>query len=183
MKIARKHGWDKQQLKGHTYTAKYYTAEQRAIIDAEYKAQSSIPGVERPKQRKTWAAAKGEALIALINKAIGKGKSTAGKKTRAGTIIGYERNPTIRKASLNRADGVCEYCEQPARYYKSNGEPLLESHHIDAVSKGGADDVWSVAAIHPDCHAAAHHSAIKKQINTKLREALQSKKLQLLGAN
>lgn len=145
-------------------------------------AQSGTTVVKPPKSKKTWAAVTGEALLELLRKAAAKAKSTAGKRTHTSVVNYYERNSVIRKAVLNRANGICEYCELPARYFKKNREPILEPHHVDLVSQGGADDAWYVAAVHPDCHAAAHRSGIAKEIREKLIAKLTILKQELMPA-
>ncbi|SRR6266480_3968080 len=148
----------------------------------EAKAQLGVDVVESLKPKTKWIAATGEALLKLLRKAAERAKSKAGKRARVGVVIDYERNGVIRKAVLNRANGICEYCELPARYFKKSGEPLLEPHHIDLVSQGGADDPWFVAAVHADCHDAAHRGATAIEIREKLVAKLTILKQELMSA-
>lgn len=41
----------------------------------------------------------------------------------------HERNELVREYSLQRAEGICELCHQPAPF-EVNGIPYLASHHI-----------------------------------------------------
>ncbi len=68
----------------------------------------------------------------------------------------YFRDPTIAAYIKKRADGYCQLCGQKAPFNDKNGEPYLESHHIDWLSKGGMDSVDNCVALCPDCHRKMH---------------------------
>ena len=71
----------------------------------------------------------------------------------------YERSQAVRQYVLARAAGVCESCNQPAPFKRSDGSPYLEPHHIRRVSDGGPDHPRWVAAICPNCHREVHFGA------------------------
>ncbi|MBR4765263.1 MAG: HNH endonuclease [Clostridia bacterium] len=68
----------------------------------------------------------------------------------------YHRDPTIAAYVKKRADGHCQLCGQKAPFNDKNGEPYLESHHIDWLSKGGMDSVDNCVALCPNCHRKIH---------------------------
>ena len=44
----------------------------------------------------------------------------------------------------------------PAPFSDKNGEPYLESHHVEWLSKGGEDSIDNVVALCPNCHRKMH---------------------------
>ena len=68
----------------------------------------------------------------------------------------YHRDPTIAAYVKKRADGYCQLCGQKAPFNDKNGEPYLESHHIDWLSKGGLDSSDNCVALCPNCHRKIH---------------------------
>lgn len=72
----------------------------------------------------------------------------------------YKRNPDVIAEVLERADGVCEQCHQPAPFIRaSNLTPFLEVHHKIPLSDGGTDTVGNAIAVCPNCHQKAHYGA------------------------
>ena len=68
-----------------------------------------------------------------------------------------QRSVYVRKAALLRANGVCQKCNSDAPFKKQNtGEPYLEVHHVEPLSRGGADSLANVIAVCPNCHAQIH---------------------------
>lgn len=82
----------------------------------------------------------------------------------------YTRSSAIRDYVKTRANGVCEYCEEPAPFNTSNGDPYLEAHHIDELSQGGEDHPDKVVALCPSCHMEIHYGDSGGEINQNLRE-------------
>lgn len=82
-----------------------------------------------------------------------------------------ERSASVRAYVLRRANGVCECCEKPAPFKRSNGEPYLEPHHTRRLADGGPDHPRWVGAACPGCHREIHYG---ENGHTK-NEALQKK--------
>ena len=59
-----------------------------------------------------------------------------------------KRNADLRFRCLQRDDGVCQICMRP----KTN----LIAHHIQPLSKGGADKLGNLTTICRDCHRSYH---------------------------
>lgn len=85
----------------------------------------------------------------------------------------YERDPFVMLHAKRRAKGVCQLCEQPAPFNSIDGEPYLETHHIDWLSKGGADTIENTVALCPNCHRKMHVVNDKHDI-LKLKEKSKS---------
>lgn len=92
----------------------------------------------------------------------------------AGTGSRYQRAPEIREFVIARADGVCEACGEPAPFKDKNGDPYLESHHVDELGKGGEDHPAKVVALCPECHKRVHYGQNGDQLNDELREKLKN---------
>jgi 5-methylcytosine-specific restriction enzyme A len=68
----------------------------------------------------------------------------------------YERDEKVVQYALRRANGFCQLCDLPAPFLRKDDSPFLEVHHIEYLSKGGADTIENVAAICPNCHRKMH---------------------------
>lgn len=68
----------------------------------------------------------------------------------------YERNPFVTEYAKRRANGICQLCKKPAPFKNRMGEPYLETHHIEWLSKGGADTIENTVALCPNCHKKMH---------------------------
>jgi len=67
------------------------------------------------------------------------------------------RNPDVIAEVLERANGICEYCGNPAPFNRaSDGTPYLEIHHKKPLSQGGDDSVENAVALCPNCHREDH---------------------------
>jgi 5-methylcytosine-specific restriction protein A len=79
---------------------------------------------------------------------------------------GYPRDPKVRAAVLERADGRCERegCGEGRAY-----SAFLDVHHILGV--GVSDRLWSCVALCPNCHREAHFSPDRDAINSELQKS------------
>lgn len=77
-----------------------------------------------------------------------------GERTTTGTSL--ERNPYVAEVAKRRAKGICQLCETPAPFKSKRGEPYLETHHVQWLSKGGADSLANTVALCPNCHRKMH---------------------------
>ena len=68
----------------------------------------------------------------------------------------FQRNPIIAAYVKKRADGKCQLCGAKAPFIDQNGDPYLECHHIEWLSKGGMDSVDNCVALCPNCHRRMH---------------------------
>ena len=81
--------------------------------------------------------------------------STSARKVEsAGTV--YIRDSFVAAYAKKLAQGTCDLCERDAPFYSVNGEPYLESHHVEWLSNGGHDSVDNVVALCPNCHRKMH---------------------------
>lgn len=100
-----------------------------------------------------------------VQKALGKSvdslKKSALKKSSQSTASTvqtkvYHRDPIIAAYAKKRANGYCQLCEKRAPFKDQNGEPYLECHHIEWLSKGGMDSIDNCVALCPNCHRKMH---------------------------
>ena len=78
-------------------------------------------------------------------------------KVRIAFAISYDRNPDVIAEVLERAAGVCEWCQQPAPFMRNKDQtPFLEVHHVVPLSKDGDDSVDNAVALCPNCHRKSH---------------------------
>lgn len=69
----------------------------------------------------------------------------------------YARNADVIAEVLDRARGVCEYCQAPAPFLRRDGRPYLEVHHRIPLAEAGEDTVDNAIALCPNCHREAHY--------------------------
>ena len=83
--------------------------------------------------------------------------NTKPKRTRVYSYV-YERNPDVIAEALERADGICEKCNNKAPFKrKSNDTHYLEVHHLIPLSEKGPDTIDNVKALCPNCHREFHY--------------------------
>jgi 5-methylcytosine-specific restriction enzyme A len=85
----------------------------------------------------------------IKNKAILTGKKNTSKRN--SVVKTYERNPYVIEFAKRRANGICQLCEKSAPFYNKEGEPYLETHHIDWLSNGEEDTIENTVALCPNC--------------------------------
>lgn len=99
----------------------------------------------------------------------------SGGKTGVGTRTIYTRSADVRDYVLERAEGICEACDKPAPFNRTDGTPYLEPHHTRRLSDGGPDHPRWVGAICPTCHRLIHHGAEGRWVNANLENRLKIK--------
>jgi len=87
----------------------------------------------------------------------------------------YERDQIVSEYAKRKADGICQLCNQPAPFRNLDGEPYLETHHIDWLSKDGKDLIENTVALCPNCHRKMHilnlpadAATLKKKASTRV---------------
>lgn len=68
----------------------------------------------------------------------------------------YRRDPKIKEMAMKRSMGKCELCNKKAPFIDKDGNPFLESHHIEYLSAGGKDILNNVVVLCPNCHRRIH---------------------------
>jgi hypothetical protein len=79
----------------------------------------------------------------------------------------YARNPKVRDAVKERADGRCEYCGKLG-FKCDDGTRYLECHHILALANEGADRMSNVIAVCPRDHREAHFGERRAEIEAEM---------------
>ncbi|WP_261148659.1 HNH endonuclease [Serratia proteamaculans] len=122
---------------------------------------------------------KKETLEQLRAKAIKSSMMTGQRRQGDSKTSWFERSEEVKKYVLQRANGICESCEQPAPFKKKNGEPYLEPHHTKRLADEGPDHPQWVGAICPTCHRRIHSGADGMDVNKKLMVKLELKEADL----
>ena len=68
----------------------------------------------------------------------------------------YERDQNVSEYAKRKANGICQLCNQPAPFRNLDGEPHLESHHIERLADDGLDTIENTVALCPNCHRKMH---------------------------
>ena len=79
---------------------------------------------------------------------------TGGRRSVTSTV--FSRSAEVVKETRKRANGICQFCGQPAPFTDKHGNPYLEVHHIIWLSRGGEDSTANTAALCPNCHTRMH---------------------------
>lgn len=78
---------------------------------------------------------------------------------------GYPRDPRVRAAVRDRANGHCERAD--CSEHRDFGG-FLDVHHILGIEV--SDRIWTCVALCPNCHCEAHFSPDRDAINDSLRQ-------------
>jgi ferredoxin len=89
------------------------------------------------------------------------------------------RSAIIAQYVLCRSRGNCEACKHPAPFIRRNGEPYLETHHVQALADGGADHPLNVAAVCPNCHGRVTHGKDAEDYNALIAENVKAAETKL----
>lgn len=76
----------------------------------------------------------------------------------------YARNTHITAHVKRRAAGYCDLCSEPAPFLDRNGQPFLECHHVEWLSRGGEDSIDNAVALDPSCHRKMHELDRKEDV-------------------
>lgn len=87
----------------------------------------------------------------------------------------YRRSAAVREYVLQRANGICEGCSEPAPFKTKSGRPYLEPHHTRRISDGGPDHPAAVIGLCPTCHCRAHYADDGEAFNQRLIAWLRSR--------
>ena len=83
----------------------------------------------------------------------------------------FIRSADVVKMTRKRANGICQYCNQPAPFADKDGNPYLEVHHVIWLSRGGEDSTANTVALCPNCHKRMHILDSPEDIK-KLKEVI-----------
>lgn len=81
--------------------------------------------------------------------------------------VRYARDPKVRRAVEARAKGKCELCGKQG-FARPDGSFYLETHHIIALAKDGADRVTNVIALCAEHHREAHFGVAKNDLEKRM---------------
>ena len=77
------------------------------------------------------------------------------QKTTIETTV-FIRNSCISELAKRKAAGICQLCLDAAPFKNRDGQPYLETHHIEWLSRDGEDSLSNTVALCPNCHRKMH---------------------------
>jgi HNH endonuclease len=80
----------------------------------------------------------------------------------------FVRDPAVKAWVLDRANGSCENCNEPAPFMMLDGQPFLEVHHLRRLADEGSDRVSNAVALCPNCHRRLHYGADAARLRASL---------------
>ncbi|MFK4391531.1 5-methylcytosine-specific restriction endonuclease McrA [Peribacillus frigoritolerans] len=86
----------------------------------------------------------------------------------------YNRSVYIKEFARRVSNGICQLCEKKAPFVDKEGNPFLEVHHIDYLSRGGSDTVENVVAVCPNCHRKLHMLELEEDVKKISVRALEN---------
>lgn len=113
-----------------------------------------------------------EDLQTLREEAQAAATETPSQSTTEREVTEYNRSNEVREYVLERANGYCEGCREPAPFLDQSGAPYLHAHHIHELADGGSDSPDRVIALCPNCHYRVHHGADGDTYNRELENRL-----------
>ena len=69
---------------------------------------------------------------------------------------------------MMNSDGICESCNEPAPFSKSDGDFYLEVHHLRRLADNGSDTITNAVAVCPNCHRRLHYANDRDEVLTNL---------------
>ena len=94
-----------------------------------------------------------EELLKKIEEIKNRKEKSSPKQTAS---IKYYRNSYVAAYALKRANGLCQLCGNSAPFIRNNGNPYLEVHHIQWLSRDGLDNIENTVSLCPNCHRKMH---------------------------
>ena len=76
--------------------------------------------------------------------------------TRRSSVSAHDRSEWVSAYAKRSAAGTCQLCGEVAPFADKSGDPFLESHHVQWLSKGGEDSIENTVALCPNCHRRMH---------------------------
>lgn len=149
-------------------------ADQVRLKIAEFIAAGGSPeeargiGDTQPTTDRQKLAVRVKAIMAQPKLLATRPKGQEQPATQLVQVVQYARDPRVVAYVLNRAQGVCEACDNPAPFKRADGSPYLEAHHILPLAEGGPDTVENCAALCPNCHRAMHFAENKTEWMSKM---------------
>lgn len=76
----------------------------------------------------------------------------------------FVRDEYVAEYTKRIANGKCQLCKKEAPFKDKKGNPYLESHHIEWLSKGGSDSIDNTIALCANCHKKMHILDLKEDV-------------------
>lgn len=182
------HAWKRDALPGLRDALIEEASQHRFSGADEYAIQSALGQLTGMGNRKAWkrvrelvpqeemlARLRGQRQLDTINDL---GTDEPPVVTSTGRY--YLRDPAVRAAVIQRADGACEFCGELG-FKRADGSRYLECHHIIALSDDGQDRVTNVIALCPGHHREAHFGANSAEMEKRMVAIVREKEAAFTG--
>jgi 5-methylcytosine-specific restriction protein A len=71
-------------------------------------------------------------------------------------------------------EGLLVYVKRAAKrhFFRRNGQPYVEPHHLNRLADGGPDHLRFVAAVCPTCHRRVHYGSEGDDYNLQVSKRI-----------
>ena len=80
----------------------------------------------------------------------------------------YVRSPLGKAWVLQQAACHCELCDSDAPFFRDDGKPYLEVHHVTPLAESGSDTLSNAVGLCPNCHMRMHHGERKLELRREV---------------
>ncbi|MED1792863.1 HNH endonuclease signature motif containing protein [Brevibacillus nitrificans] len=129
-------------------------------------SEDTIRSVQESKERK----ARKMSLEDLKRRATNARKTSS---RRSGLVTTHDRDAYVAEYAKRRANGICQLCEELAPFHNKQGEPYLETHHVEWLARGGEDSIENTVALCPNCHKKMHILDLRTDVEKLKSKALE----------
>mgnify|MGYP003835810837 CR=1 FL=1 len=144
----------------------------RESVSGEWLDETASSGGEGTTDGARESEKDSERLSLLREKAEQDATSTVSTSVNTRGVTEYDRSDNVRAYVMERADGECEGCGEPAPFVNRDGDAYLHAHHVLELSAGGPDSPETVIALCPNCHYRVHHGQDWDAYNRELVHTL-----------
>ncbi len=84
----------------------------------------------------------------------------------------FKRDPKVVAWVELFANGACQLCNETAPFFREDGTPFLEVHHVIPLAENGPDIPENAVALCPNCHRRCHHGEDREKMKRRLKKKL-----------
>ncbi len=158
------------------------TIDQNAVCDEFQRLWPEHwlePTRELQEQRLEQAVEEAKADLDVLEARIRASRRLSQPRSGTTTTTVFNRDPNIIAYAKGRAGYRCEVpgCDVPV-FFKADGEPYVEVHHIHTLADGGEDIIDNVACLCPNHHREIHFGIRRSELEAALSELRRSRPFQ-----
>ena len=135
----------------------YLAQELDKKIDNPIYEKTNLPTLTKVFEDEEWKISKAKKLSRQKRRELLAKSDPKPTKTIVSQVV-FNRNQYVIAEVLDRANGICEKCQNPAPFNKDKDSlPYLEVHHKIPLAENGDDTVENAIGLCPNCHRQAHY--------------------------